>query len=56
MSATYEDRYGLSLSAQGREAAEHYREGIDRALALSVGALYRGVIPGVSRLAHPTLS
>src|SRR5215831_7953400 len=38
MSATYEDRYGLSLSAQGREAAEHYREGIDRALALSVGA------------------
>ena len=38
MSATYEDRYGLPLSAQGREAAEHYMEGIDRALALSVDA------------------
>ena len=38
MSATYEDRYGLPLSAQGREAAEHYIEGIDCALALSVGA------------------
>ena len=38
MRATYEDRYGLPLSAQGREAAEHYMEGIDRALALSVGA------------------
>ena len=38
MSATYEDRYGLPLSAQGQEAAEHYMEGIDRALALSVGA------------------
>ena len=29
---------GLPLSAQGREVAEHYMEGIDRALALSVGA------------------
>ena len=38
MRATYEDRYGLPLSAQGREGAEHYMEGIDRALALSVGA------------------
>ena len=38
MSATYEDRYGLSLSAHGREAAEHYMEGIDRALALTAGA------------------
>src|SRR3989442_11294872 len=38
MSATYEDRYGLPLSAQGREAAEHYMEGIDRALALTTGA------------------
>src|SRR5262245_37810010 len=38
VSATYEDRYGLPLSAQGQEAAEHYMEGIDRALALSVGA------------------
>ena len=38
MSTTYEDRYGLPLSAQGREAAEHYIEGIDQALALSVGA------------------
>src|SRR4030095_4047264 len=38
MSATYEDRYGLPWSAQGREAAEHYMEGIDRALALSVDA------------------
>ena len=56
MSATYEDRYGLPLSAQGQEAAAHYMEGIDCALALSVGALYRGVIPGVSRLAPPTLS
>ena len=27
MSATYEDRYGLPLSAQGREAAEHYMRG-----------------------------
>jgi len=38
MSATYEDRYGLPLSAQGQAAAEHYMEGIDCALALSVGA------------------
>jgi len=38
MSATYEDRYGLPLSTQGQDAAEHYMEGIDRALALTVGA------------------
>src|SRR5918911_3223849 len=38
MSATYEDRYGLPLSARGREAAEHYMEEIDRALALGVDA------------------
>src|SRR5262249_54423352 len=38
MSATYEDRYGLPLSAQGQEAAEHYVEGIDCALALALGA------------------
>src|SRR5262245_28972517 len=38
MNAAYEDRYGLPLSAQGQAAAEHYMEGIDRALALSVGA------------------
>jgi hypothetical protein len=33
MRATYEDRYGLPLSAQAQDAAEHYMEGIDRALA-----------------------
>jgi Tfp pilus assembly protein PilF len=38
MSATYKDRYGLPLSAQGQAAAEYYMEGIDCALALSVGA------------------
>src|SRR5262249_10347437 len=38
MNATYEDRYGLPLSAQGQEAAERYMEGIDRALALGVDA------------------
>jgi Tfp pilus assembly protein PilF len=38
MRATYEDRYGLPLSAQGWDAAEHYMEGIDRALALTAGA------------------
>ena len=38
MSTMYTDRYGLPLSAQGQEAAEHYMEGIDRALALSVDA------------------
>ena len=38
MNATYKDRYGLPLSAQGRDAAEHYMEGIDCALALTTGA------------------
>lgn len=38
MSATYENRYGLPLSTQVREVAEHYLEGIARALALTMGA------------------
>src|SRR5215471_10812798 len=41
MRAMYEDRYGLPLSAQEQAAAEHYIEGIDCALALSVGAQAR---------------
>jgi len=38
MSATYEDRYGLPLSTPVSAAAEHYIAGIDRALALTLGA------------------
>jgi len=38
MSTTYTDRYGLPLSTPERGAAEHYIEGIDRALALNMGA------------------
>lgn len=35
---TYRDRYGLPVTAQTPGAAEHYMTGIDRALAMSVGA------------------
>ena len=38
MSAPYEDRYGLPLSTPVRAAADHYMAGIDRALALHMGA------------------
>ena len=38
MSTMYTDRYGLPLSTPARAAAEHYIEGIDRALALNMGA------------------
>jgi hypothetical protein len=38
MSTIYTDRYGLPVSTQGQEAAAHYMEGIDRALALNMGA------------------
>ena len=38
MSTIYTDRYGLPVSTAAREAAAHYMEGIDRALALNMGA------------------
>jgi hypothetical protein len=38
MRVTYEDRYGLPVSAQGWDAAAHYVEGIDQALALTAFA------------------
>lgn len=38
MSPPYRDRYGLPLSTPVRAAADHYIDGIDRALALHMGA------------------
>src|SRR5215510_13909818 len=38
MSTMYTDRYGLPLSTPEHAGAEHYIEGIDRALALNMGA------------------
>ena len=38
MSTPYTDRYGLPLSTQVLDAAEHYIAGVDQALALTTGA------------------
>ena len=42
MRATYEDRYGLPLSAQGWDAAEHYMAESDCVLALMFAAQMAG--------------